>query len=311
MAMVSNLEQVERIAEKLVEAEKIKGRSLWQDGLARFVRNKAAVSAVIILVLIVLFAMVGPSFSVWDTESIDWSRMNNHPVVGRPSIENGHFFGLDINSRDLYMRTIQGIKTSLLVGVIGTFVAVVIGTLYGATSGFIGGTVDNLMMRTVDILIAVPYMFVLILLMVWFERSFFMLFVGIGIVSWLDMSRIVRGQTLSLKNREFIEAAQAAGVGWFTIIVRHIVPNLLGVVIVYASLLIPGMIMTESFISFLGLGVQEPNTSLGALINEGAGQILYNTPWQLGFPLFFFIVIVICFFFIGDGLRDALDPKDR
>ena len=311
MALVSNLEQVERIAEKLVEAEKIKGRSLWQDGMARFSRNKAAVTAVAILVAVVIFALVGPSFSTWDTESIDWNRMSNHPVNGRPSVENGHFFGLDINSRDLYMRTIQGIKTSLLVGIVGTMVAVIIGTLYGAISGFIGGTVDNLMMRAVDILIAVPYMFILILLMVWFERSFYMLFVGIGIVSWLDMSRIVRGQTLSLKNREFIEAAQAAGVGWFTIITRHIVPNLLGVVIVYASLLIPAMIMTESFISFLGLGVQEPNTSLGALINEGAGQILYGTPWQLGFPLFFFILIVICFFFIGDGLRDALDPKDR
>ena len=211
----------------------------------------------------------------------------------------------------LYSRTIQAVQTSLFVGVIGALVAVVIGTLYGAVSGFIGGWVDNLMMRAVDILIAIPYMFVIILLMVIFERSFFMLFVGIGLVSWLDMSRIVRGQTLSLKNREFVEAAHAAGVGWFTIVLRHILPNLLGVVVVYATLLVPGMIMAESFISFLGLGVQEPFTSLGALISDGSGTILYGTLWQLAVPLFFFLMIIISLFFIGDGLRDALDPKDR
>jgi len=311
MAMVSNTDQIERIAEKLVEAEKIKGRSLWQDGMARFFQNKAAVGAMIVLLMVLIFTLVGPFFAQWSNEEIDWNRMGNLAEVGRPSLENGHFFGLDTNSRDLYARTIQGIGTSLMVGVIGALVAVVIGTVYGAVSGFVGGRVDNLMMRAVDILIAIPYMFVIILLMVIFERSFFMLFVGIGIVGWLDMSRIVRGQTLSLKNREFIEAAHASGVGWFTIVMRHIVPNLLGVVVVYATLLVPAMIMTESFISFLGLGVQEPNTSLGALISEGAGTILYGTFWQLGFPLFFFLVIVISLFFVGDGLRDALDPKDR
>lgn len=311
MALVSNTEQVDRIAEKLVEAEKIKGRSLWRDSMDRFLRNKAAVGAMIVLFLVVLFTIIGPYFAQWSNEEIDWDRMGNLAKVGAPSIENGHYFGLDTNSRDLYARTIQGIRTSLLVGVIGAVVAVVIGTLYGAVSGFVGGRIDNLMMRAVDILIAIPYMFVIILLMVIFERSFFMLFVGIGIVGWLDMSRIVRGQTLSLKNREFVEAAHAGGVGWFTIITRHIVPNLLGVVVVYATLLVPAMILTESFISFLGLGVQEPNTSLGALISEGAGTILYGTMWQLGFPLFFFLVIIISLFFIGDGLRDALDPKDR
>ena len=167
------------------------------------------------------------------------------------------------------------------------------------------------MMRTVDILLAVPATLVIILLLVIFGRSFFMLFVGIGIVGWLSMSRIVRGQTLSLKNREFVEAARAAGVSEFTIITRHIMPNLIGVVIVYASLLVPERILTESFISFLGLGVQEPNTSLGALIAEGAGTIAYGTMWQLLFPLGFFLLIIVTMFFIGDGLRDALDPKDQ
>ncbi len=309
--MITQTEQIDRIAEKLVEAEQIKGRSLWQDAFARFVRNKAAVGSLTVLFLILLFSIIGPYFAVWSNEEIDWARMGDVATEGRPSIENGHFFGLDPLGRDLYSRSIQATRTSLMVGVIGAAVAVIIGTLYGAVSGFVGGWVDNLMMRTVDILIAIPYMFIIILLMVIFERSLFMLFVGIGVVSWLDMSRIVRGQTLSLKNREFIEAAQAAGVGWFTIVTRHILPNLLGVVVVYATLLVPAMIMTESFISFLGLGVQEPNTSLGALISEGAGQILYGTLWQLAVPLFFFLVTVISFFFIGDGLRDALDPKDH
>ena len=173
------------------------------------------------------------------------------------------------------------------------------------------GFSDAIMMRTVDILLAIPYMFVLILLLVVFGRSLSMLFLGIGLISWLEMSRIVRGQTLSLKNREFIEAARATGVPAWKIILRHIVPNLLGVVAVYATLLVPLMILSESFISFLGLGVQEPLTSWGALISEGAATMSYGTLWQLVFPLFFFCITLFAFFFVGDGLRDALDPKDR
>ena len=198
-----------------------------------------------------------------------------------------------------------------MVGIVGALIAVVVGTIYGAIAGYFGGKIDSIMMRIVDILMAIPYMFVLILLLVIFGRSIFMLFVGIGLISWLDMSRIVRGQTLSIKRKEFVEAALVTGVGNFTIIRRHIIPNLLGVVAVYATLLVPGMILTESFISFLGLGVQEPNTSWGALISEGAGTMRYGTLWQLLFPLFFFIISLFSFFFIGDGLRDALDPKDR
>jgi len=311
MGMVHDPERVEAIAENISEAREVKGRSLWQDAMSRFLHNKASVGSLIVLSLILLFTIVGPFFAVWTNEEIDWSRMGNVAELGRPSIENGHFFGLDELGRDLYSRTIQGTLTSLMVGVVGAMVAVVIGTLYGAVSGFVGGWVDNAMMRTVDVLIAIPYMFVIILLMVMFERSLLMLFVGIGLFSWLDMSRIVRGQTLALKHKEFIEAARAAGVGWFVIVVRHIMPNLLGVVVVYATLLVPGMIMAESFISFLGLGVQEPNTSLGALISDGAGTILYDQVWQLAIPLSFFLTIIISLFFIGDGLRDALDPKDR
>ncbi len=309
--MITATDQIDRIAEKLVEAEAIKGRSLWQDAMGRFFRNKAAVGSMTIIMAILLFTVIGPFFAEWSNEEIDWNRMGDISGEGRPSIASGHFFGLDPLGRDLYSRTIQATLTSLMVGVVGAMTAVIIGTLYGAVSGFIGGWVDGLMMRAVDILIAVPFMFIIILLLVIFERSLFMLFIGIGIVGWLDMSRIVRGQTLSLKNREFIEAAHAAGVGWFTIVIRHILPNLMGIVVVYATLLVPAMILTESFISFLGLGVQEPNTSLGALISEGAGQILYGTLWQLVVPLFFFLTLIISLFFIGDGLRDALDPKDH
>ena len=213
--------------------------------------------------------------------------------------------------RDLFARTVQGTQISLMVGIVGAAIAVVVGTLYGATAGYVGGRTDQFMMRAVDILMSIPYMFVLILLLVMFGRSMSMLFLGIGLISWLDMSRIVRGQTLSLKNREFIEAARAIGVPAWKIVLRHVVPNLLGVVAVYATLLVPLMILTESFISFLGLGVQEPLTSWGALISEGAGTMNYGTLWQLAFPLFFFVITLFGFFFVGDGLRDALDPKDR
>ena len=309
--MVYDTARTTRISETLAEAEQVKGRSLWQDARARFLRNKAATGALIVLLLVLVFTIVGPWFAQWSNEEIDWARMGDVATQGGPSIENGHFFGVDDLGRDLYARTIQATRTSLIVGVIGALVAVVIGTLYGATAGFVGGWVDNVMMRAVDILVSIPYMFIIILLMVMFERSLTMLFVGIGIVSWLEMARIVRGQTLSLKHREFVEAAQAAGVGWFTIILRHIVPNLLGVVVVFATLLVPLMILIESFISFLGLGVQEPNTSLGALISAGAATITYGTLWQLAFPLVFFLLVIISLFFVGDGLRDALDPKDR
>ncbi len=311
MSMVPNTDRIKRMADNLASMEPVKGRSLWQDAMHRFLQNKAAVTSVIVLTLVVLFSLIGPYFAVWTNEEIDWSRIGKAAELGAPSIANGHFFGIDNLGRDLYSRVIQGTQVSLMVGLIGAGIAVIVGTLYGATAGYFGGRVDSVMMRLVDILMSIPYMFVLILLLVVFGRSLQMLFVGIGLISWLDMSRIVRGQTLSIKNKEFVEAAVATGVPSFTIIVRHIVPNLMGVVVVYATLLVPGMIITESFISFLGLGVQEPNTSWGALISEGAGTIAYGTIWQLLVPLFFFVITLFSFFFIGDGLRDALDPKDR
>lgn len=246
--MIVNQKKMEDLSESLLNAEEVEGRSLWADAARRFTHNKAAVGGVITLVLVVLFTLLGPAFAQWSNEEIDWGVIGQVKTMGGPSFETGHYFGTDELGRDLYSRVIQGTGISLMVGIIGSLVAVVVGTLYGAIAGYIGGRVDNAMMRLVDIFMSIPYMFVLILLLVIFGRSIGMLFVGIGLVSWFDMSRIVRGQTLSIKNKEFIEAAIAAGVSNFTIIMRHIVPNLIGIVIVYASLLVPGFILTESFI---------------------------------------------------------------
>ncbi len=308
--MLEDRQKMEDFAARTV-AEEVKGRSPWVDARRRFFRNKAAVVSLIVLGLIVLFAAFGGMFAQFSNEEIDFMVIGQVAELGGPSFESGHYFGTDDLGRDLFARVVQGTQISLMVGIVGAGIAVIVGTAYGAIAGYVGGRVDNIMMRAVDILIAIPYMFVLILLLVMFGRSIFMIFVGVGLLSWLDMSRIVRGQTLSLKNKEFIEAAQATGVPQMTIIFRHIIPNLLGVVAVYATLLVPLMILTESFISFLGLGVQEPLTSWGALISEGAGTMQYGTLWQLAFPLFFFIVTLFAFYFVGDGLRDALDPKDR
>ena len=299
------------VVDDLAQAPAVEGRSLWQDARARFFQNKAAVGGLIVLLLVGLFALFGSQIAAWSNEDVDWAVLGNVETMGKPSIESGHYFGTDELGRDLFARTVQGTQISLMVGIVGAFIAVFVGTLYGATAGYFGGRIDSAMMRIVDVLMSVPYMFVLILLLVVFGRSIFMLFVGIGLISWLDMARIARGQTLSIKNKEFVEAAVAIGVRPYRIILRHIVPNLLGVVIVYSTLLVPSMIIYESFISFLGLGVQEPNTSWGALINDGAKQMQYGTLWQLGFPLFFFVITLFAFFFVGDGLRDALDPKDR
>ncbi len=292
-------------------AADVQGRSLWRDAWGRFLRNRAAFWSLVALGMIFLFATLGPFIAAWSNEDIDWAVLGNVATAGQPSFANGHYFGTDELGRDLFARTVQGTQISMMVGVVGAMIAVVVGTLYGAIAGYAGGRVDNVMMRIVDVLLAIPYMFVLILMLVIFGRSLLMLFIGIGLLSWLDMSRIVRGQTLSLKNKEFVEAAIATGVHPFRIVLRHIIPNLLGIVAVYATLLVPNMIIYESFISFLGLGVQEPNTSLGALISAGSAQMQYGTLWQIGFPLTIFIIALFSLFFVGDGLRDALDPKDR
>jgi oligopeptide transport system permease protein len=199
---------------------------------------------------------------------------------------------------------------SLAIGFVATLVSLVIGVAWGAIAGYVGGRVDEAMMRIVDVLYSLPFIFFVILLMVTFGRNFILIFVAIGAVEWLTMSRIVRGQTLSLKQKEFIEAARAAGLPQATIIRRHIVPNLLGPVVVYVTLTIPAVILAESFLSFLGLGVQPPMASLGTLISQGALE-MELAPWLLIFPSLTMVLTLLCFNFIGDGLRDAIDPKDR
>ncbi len=280
-------------------------RALSAQAWQRFCVNRAAMVALCLLTLIVLLALFGPLLSPFSHEEMDWRAFTKPP-----SLANGHVFGTDTSGRDVFVRTMIGARVSLSLGLLATAVALLIGVTYGAVSGFKGGRLDMMMMRFVDVLYALPFMFFVILLMVLFGRHIWLVFIGVGAVEWLTMARIVRGQTLALKEKEFIEAARAIGALQTRIIARHIVPNLLGVVLVYATLTVPQVILIESFLSFLGLGVQEPLTSWGVLIKEGSAE-LENAPWLLIFPGMFLAITLMCLNFIGDGLRDALDPKDR
>lgn len=283
----------------------LESRGLWHDAWRRLRVNKAAVASILVLLTLAVLVIVGPWFSPYHYDELDWQRMWVPPSIG-----NGHLFGTDSLGRDLLVRTLHGGRISLLVGAVSTVVSLVIGVSYGAIAGYFGGRLDAVMMRLVDILYAMPFLFFVILLMVFFGRHIVLIFVAIGAVNWLDMARIVRGQTLSLKATAFIEAARLAGASVAQIIRRHIVPNLLGVVFIYVTLTIPQVILVESFLSFLGLGVQAPATSWGALINEGAKE-METAPWLLIFPAGLLALTLLCFNFIGDGLRDALDPKEH
>jgi oligopeptide transport system permease protein len=220
------------------------------------------------------------------------------------------FFGTDNVGRDLLSRTLMAGRISLSIGLLAGVVAVVIGVLYGSTAGFIGGKVDEVMMRIVDVLYSLPFIFFVIMLVVFFGRNFVLMFLAVGAVLWLDMARIVRGQALSIRRQEYVQAAEALGVGARGILSRHVIPNLLGPVVIYMTLLVPQVIILESFLSFLGLGVQEPMTSWGVLISTGAKNI-GTANWLLLFPAFFLVSTLFALNFVGDGLRDALDPKDR
>jgi oligopeptide transport system permease protein len=282
----------------------VRGRSLWDDARRRLSRNRLAVASMSMLALLTLAALVGPMLVPFSYDQI------NKGEVWAPPLTAGHLLGADSLGRDLLARLLMGLRVSLAIGVVATFVSLVIGVAWGAVAGFVGGVVDEAMMRIVDVLYSLPFIFFVILLMVTFGSNILLIFVAIGAVEWLTMSRIVRGQTLSLKHKEFVEAARAAGLGQAGIIARHIVPNLLGPVVVYVTLTIPAVILAESFLSFLGLGVQPPMASLGALISNGA-QDMELAPWLLVFPAGTMAATLMCFNFIGDGLRDAIDPKDR
>jgi oligopeptide transport system permease protein len=299
-------------AETIIQAAR--GRSLWVDARARLLRNRAAMVSIVILALITAMAVLAPFFSVYNFDQQDYDIIfcapDWWPWAASCTAGGSHWFGTDAIGRDLFVRVLFGARVSLAVGIVATLVSLIIGVIYGATAGYLGGRLDALMMRLVDILYSLPFIFFVIILMVLFDRSFVLLFVAIGAVEWLTMARIVRGQTLSIKQKEFIEAARAGGVSTFGIIRRHIIPNVLGPVVVYVTLTVPNVILTESFLSFLGLGVQEPLTSWGVLISDGADQ-METAPWSLFFPALFMAVTLFCFNFIGDGLRDALDPRDR
>jgi len=282
----------------------VAGRSLWDDALRRLLRNRAAVGGMAVLAIMALAAIVGPHLTNFTYDEI------NKDDVWSPPLQAGHLIGADSLGRDLLARSLMGLRVSLAIGLVATTVSLVIGVAWGAVAGFVGGKVDELMMRVVDVLYSLPFIFFVILLMVTFGSNIILIFVAIGAVEWLTMSRIVRGQTLTLKHKEFVEAARAAGLSQGGIIRRHIVPNLLGPVVVYVTLTIPAVILAESFLSFLGLGVQPPMASLGTLIANGA-QDMELAPWLLIFPSLLMVVTLMSFNFIGDGLRDAIDPKDR
>jgi oligopeptide transport system permease protein len=291
----------EDVRRPLDQIEIEEGASLWRDAWYRLRRNRLAVISLFIFIAIVLFCVVGPFLSPWDSEQQDLLR-----GAGGPSA--AHWFGTDTLGRDLMVRTMEGGRISLLVGLVATVVALMIGVIYGATAGYVGGRVDAVMMRFVDILYALPFTIFVILLMVAFGRSLWLMFVAIGCVEWLSMARIVRSGVIALRKQEFIEAAMSLGYSHRRIILRHLIPNVLGPVIVIATLTVPAVMLLEAFLSFLGLGVQPPNASWGVLINEGQ-QNMEIFPWLLIFPAFFFALTLFSLNFLGDGLRDALDPK--
>jgi oligopeptide transport system permease protein len=282
-----------------------KGVSQTREAMGRLARNPAAMFGITVMILLFLACFLGPVVFGLDPEESDFDAISLPP-----SFANGHWFGTDDLGRDLLARTLTGGRVSLLLGVTATLVALGIGVIYGATAGYAGGRIDSLMMRFVDVFYAVPFIFFVILLTFLFGRSLLSLLVAIGAVYWLTIAVIVRGETLSLKRKEFIEAAKAGGMGTLAIIFRHIVPNTTAPVIVYASMTVSDVILGESLLSFLGLGVQEPNTSWGVLIEDGAATMESHW-WPLIFPAAFLAATLFALNYIADGLRDAFDPKSR
>jgi oligopeptide transport system permease protein len=279
--------------------------SLIDDGARRLRSNPGAMCAMFVTLSIVALTLFGPWFNPNGSETLDWSH-----VASQPALQSAHWFGTDRLGRDLFARTLEGTRVSLAVGLVASAVSLLLGIGYGAVAGYIGGRTDHVMMRIIEILSGLPLIFFVIFLTVIFGRSESLLFLSIGAVGWLTMARIVRGQTMSIRRREFIEAAVASGASTARIIVKHVIPNVIGPVIVYATLTVPQIIMFESFLSFLGLGIQEPHASLGTLIAEGAGE-MEAAPWILLVPGGFLAVLLLSLNIFGDGLRDALDAKER
>jgi len=277
------------------------GTSLWRDAWHRLAKNKLAVGGAVVLLLLAAAAFLWPLFlsQSYETQNLE---------LGATAPTAQHWLGTDTLGRDMFVRLLYGGQVSIAVGLCATAVALTIGVIYGTVAGFIGGKVDAVMMRIVDIMFALPFTVFVILLMVFFGRKFVLLFAAIGAVQWLTMARIVRGQVKSLRRMEFIEAAEALGLPKHKIIFRHMIPNALGPIIVYATLTVPSVMLLEAFLSFLGLGVQPPMSSWGVLIKEGA-ENMEEFPWMLIFPGAALALTLFSLNFLGDGLRDALDPR--
>jgi oligopeptide transport system permease protein len=277
---------------------------LEEDALRRLRASPAALWALLIMSAIIGLALIGPWLNPNSIQTLDWLH-----VAAHPGTVNAHWFGTDRLGRDLFVRTLAGTRVSLAVGLVASVISVLIGVVYGAVAGYTGGHTDHAMMRIIEILSGLPLIFFIIFLTVIFGRNESLLFVSIGAVGWLSMARIVRGQALSIRHKEYIEAAVASGAGPARIVFRHVIPNLMGAVIVYATLTVPQIILFESFLSFLGLGVQEPRASLGTLIAEGVGE-MESAPWMLIVPGGFLAVLLLCLNIFGDGLRDAFDVRE-
>ena len=276
----------------------------WSDAWRRYKENKIALVALILLVILVIMVIIGPSLSGYAFEEIDPAHKN-----ALPSSE--HWFGTDELGRDIFARVWIAGRVSLSIGLFGAFISSFVGTIYGGISAYFGGMVDTIMMRIVEILMSIPYLIIVILIMVITDsKSLFTLMVALTITGWCNISRIVRGQILQLKSQEFVMAAEALGVRPFKIILRHLIPNTLGVIIVAITFDIPGYIFSEAFLSYIGLGIQPPNTSWGALASAAQQKFMFY-PYQLFFPAALIAITMLCFTLIGDGLRDALDPRLR
>jgi oligopeptide transport system permease protein len=277
----------------------------WCEAARALRANKGGVAALLVVALLVAAAIVGPGLSPNDLETLDWAH-----VAADPGFAHAHWFGTDRLGRDLFVRTLEGARVSMAVGLLAGIVSLGLGLAFGAVAGYVGGRTDDLMMRFIEIMSGLPLIFFVIFLSVIFGRNPFALFFAIGAVGWLTTARIVRGQTLSIRRQEYIEAAIASGARTPRIILKHVVPNVIGPVIVYATLTVPQIILFESFLSFLGLGIQEPRASLGTLIAEGAGE-MEAAPWMLLAPGLFLAVLMVSLNIFGDGLRDAFDSRQR
>jgi oligopeptide transport system permease protein len=296
-----NVISLPNVEESITSTDYERGVSLWQDALRRLSKNKLAMAGLIYLILLSIAAIAAPWIAPFSYEETDH-------LIGAVPPDWTHWLGTDDLGRDLFTRILYGARVSLLVGVISTVVSVVIGVLYGAIAGYVGGKTDNLMMRFVEILYALPFTILVIVIMTITDRSLINLFIALGAVQWLVMARIVRGQVVSIKKMEYVEAARATGVSNTAIIFRHIIPNTYGPVIVFSTLTVPAVILEEAFLSFLGLGVQPPMSSWGTLISEGI-QGMEAYPWMILFPCLSLVITLLALNFLGDGLRDALDPK--